>query len=234
MQYSPPLIKAILIKRYKRFLADVILEDGSETTIHVANTGAMTGCAEPDDILWLLSNDNPKRKYKLSWELTQTPDNHLICVNTARANQLTKIALANHIISELQGYKTISPEVKYGDENSRIDFLLTAPNRPDCYLEVKSCPLLQDGQGFFPDTVTTRGQKHLRELMEMKRLGHRAVLLFAVLHDGINNVKAAGHLDPLYEKLMQQAINCGVEVLAYRATISVNGIELSQNLSIND
>lgn len=234
MEYSPLLQQATLIKRYKRFLADVILEDGSETTVHVANTGAMTGCAEPGDTLWLLSNDSPKRKYKLSWELTQTKDNHLICVNTARANQLTKSALERNVITELQNYQTISPEVKYGDENSRIDFLLTAPNRPKCYVEVKSCTLLEDGQGYFPDTVTTRGQKHLRELMEMKRLGHRAVLLFAVLHSGIDSVKAAAHLDPIYDQLMQQAINSGVEILVYRAKISVKGIELNQNLMTND
>ena len=164
MQFTPPLKKATLIRRYKRFLADVILEDGTETTIHVANTGAMTGCAQPGDIVWYSVSANVKRKYPLSWELTQTQANHFICVNTIRANQLAEEAINNNMLNELTDYKNLKREIKYGDENSRIDILLSQSNnnQPDVYIEVKSVTLLKDKQGFFPDAVTTRGQKHLR------------------------------------------------------------------------
>lgn len=213
------LQKATLIKRYKRFLADVIFSDGSEHIIYCANTGAMTGCAEPGDTVYYSISNNPKRKYKYSWELTHTKAGHWICINTARANQLVALALQQNKIAELSGYQHIKAEVKYGNENSRIDFLLTDEHKADCYVEVKSCTLLQEefglGQGFFPDAVTVRGQKHLRELIEMKQLGHRSVLLFAVLHTGIKSVLAAKHIDKKYAELFEQAKNSGVEVLCF-------------------
>lgn len=215
------LDSATLIKRYKRFLADITLSDESETTIHCANTGAMTGCATPNDIVYYSVSDNLKRKYPFSWELTKTQKNHIICVNTQRANQLVEEALNNNIIDELSDYDTLQREVKYGTENSRIDFLLTHKNKPNAYVEVKSVTLLEGEQGFFPDTVTTRGQKHLRELIEMVEQGHRAVLLFAVLHSGINSVKAAQHIDPKYAALIIEAQQCGVEILVYKAEFSV-------------
>jgi sugar fermentation stimulation protein A len=139
------LKKAILIKRYKRFLADIILEDGTETTLHVANTGAMTGCATEKDTVWYSTSDNKKRKYPYSWEITQTQNDHFICVNTLRANQLVEEALTNRTINELHNYKTLKREVKYGDENSKIDFLLTDENDVLTYIEVKSVTLLGDG-----------------------------------------------------------------------------------------
>lgn len=230
MKFNSPLQPATLLKRYKRFLADVELEDGSITTVYCSNTGKMTGCATPNDTVWLLPNDNPKRKYELSWELTQTKANHLICVNTARANQLTEEAIHSGIIKELQGYSNVQREVKYGDENSRIDFLLTSENKPDCYVEVKSCTLLEDGKGYFPDTVTTRGQKHLRELIQMKKLGFRSVLLFTVLHTGINDVQAAAHIDKKYAELFDLAVKEGVEVLSYSADISTENLNLTTKL----
>jgi len=216
---------ATLIKRYKRFLADVILEDGSETTIHVANTGAMTGCATAGDTIWYSTSDNPKRKYPFSWELTQTQSGDLICVNTIRANQFVAEALNNNIISELLGYNTIIPEKKYGNDNSKIDFYLTnnSDGLADAYVEVKSCTLLDNsftknssGQGYFPDTVSTRGQKHLRELIEVAKNGDRAILLFAILHSGINSVSAASHIDEKYAKLLLNAKKEGVEILTYK------------------
>lgn len=230
MKFNSPLKSATLLKRYKRFLADVELEDGSVTTVYCSNTGKMTGCATPNDKVWLLANANPKRKYKLSWELTQTQANHLICVNTARANQLVEEAIHSGVITELQGYNTVQREVKYGEENSRIDFLLTSENKPHCYVEVKSCTLLEDGHGYFPDTVTTRGQKHLRELIQMKRLGFRSVLLFTALHSGINTVQAAAHIDKKYAELFNLAIKEGVEVLSYSADISTDGLTLTNKL----
>ncbi len=231
MIYQPPLIKATLVKRYKRFLADVILEDGTKTTVYCANTGAMTGCAESGDIIWLQQHLNSTRKYKLSWELTQTKAGDLICVNTARANYLIEQALTQQSITELACYRQIKREVKYGDENSRIDFLLSdaEPLHPDCYVEVKSCTLLDEqrggsGQGYFPDTVSVRGQKHLRELLAMKQQGYRAVLIFAVLHSGITSVKPAAHIDPNYDELFTQAVNAGVEVLTYKAIITTQAL----------
>ena len=230
---------ATLIKRYKRFLADVILEDGSEVTIHVANTGAMTNCAEPDDTVWYSTSTNPKRKYPFSWELTQTKQNHFICVNTIRANQLAEEAILNGTIKELQGFDKLQREIKYGEENSRIDILLTSPIENDSiqestaktYIEVKSVTLLEGQQGYFPDTVTTRGQKHLRELISIVKNGNRAVLLFTVLHSGINSFKVAKHIDKKYADLLEQAINAGVEVLVYKAEITPSEIFLSKKIN---
>lgn len=210
-----------LIKRYKRFLADVIIEDEenvtTEITMHCANTGAMTGCAEPDDTVWYSTSDNLKRKYPNSWELTHTQAQHWICVNTIRANQLTEEALLNDKIAEFSQHSDLRREVKYGDENSKIDFHLIDKNGKETFIEVKSVTLLTDGQGYFPDAVTQRGQKHLRELMAMTANGHRAVLLFAVLHSGINTVKPAEHIDNKYAELLREASQQGVEILAYKA-----------------
>jgi len=236
------LKKATLIKRYKRFLADVVLEDGTETTIHVANTGAMTGCAETGDTIWYSTSTNPKRKYPFSWELTQTKHGDLICVNTIRANQLVAEALKNKVIAELIDYQTIIPEKKYGDENSKIDFFLTDnfnktnEKSIDAYVEVKSVTLLGNStaivtshgndDGYFPDAKTVRGQKHLRELMAMVEQGHRAILLFAILHSGINSVQAAAHIDPIYANLLNEAKAAGVEILVYKTKISSSEINL--------
>lgn len=231
---------ATLIKRYKRFLADIILTDDHTTTIHVANTGAMTGCATPEDTVWYSTSDNQKRKYPLSWELTQTQNNHFICVNTIRANQLAEEALLNGTITELQGFTELQREVKYGEENSRIDILLkytdnTISNtnkETKAYIEVKSVTLLEDNQGYFPDAVTIRGQKHLRELMTIVENGDRAILLFTVLHTGINSVKAAQHIDKKYADLLKQAIASGVEVLVYKAKISTESMLLSERINL--
>lgn len=230
---------AALIKRYKRFLADVILEDNTQTTIHVANTGAMTGCAKPDDTAWYSTSTNLKRKYPFSWELTQTKQNHFICVNTIRANQLAEDAILNGIITELQEFDNLQREVKYGEENSRIDILLSktfndASNQEKTiktYVEVKSVTLLEKDQGYFPDTVTIRGQKHLRELINIVKSGDRAVLLFTILHTGINNFKVADHIDKKYADLLIQAINEGVEVLVYKADICPEYITLSEKIN---
>ncbi|MDK9737952.1 DNA/RNA nuclease SfsA [Vibrio sp. D404a] len=234
MRFDPPLESATLIKRYKRFLTDIKLPDGSERTIHCANTGAMTGCATPGDTVWYSTSDNPKRKYPNSWEISETAKGDRICVNTARANQLAVEAIQNGAIVELSGYQTLRTEVKYGSENSRIDILLEDEAKADCYIEVKSVTLLADdpsvqkGQGYFPDAVTTRGQKHLRELTEMAESGRRAVLLFTVLHSGIEKVSAAHHIDAKYSLLLKQAQDAGVEVLCYKAELNNTQMELNQ------
>ncbi|KPZ57418.1 MULTISPECIES: DNA/RNA nuclease SfsA [Pseudoalteromonas] len=236
MKYTPVLQPATLLKRYKRFLADLALNDGTEFTAHCANTGKMTGCAEPGFNAFYSTSDNSKRKYPHSLELTQNILSQLICVNTAVANKVVEEAINNQVITELNGYEQLQSEVKYGSENSRIDFLLTSDNKPACYVEVKSVTLLSEtdphsGQGYFPDAQTVRGQKHIRELIEMIEQGHRAVLLFAVLHQGINTVSAASHIDKKYSDLLNQAIKKGVEVYAYKASISPSEVTLSEKVA---
>lgn len=232
LSFSPQLQPATLIQRYKRFLADIVTPAGKTLTIHCANTGAMTGCATPGDTIWYSTSDNPKRKYPHSWELTQTQAGDWICVNTMRANELVNSAIENHHIIELSGYSSVKREVRYGNENSRIDLLLQAENKPDCYIEVKSVTLLQQQCGYFPDAVTLRGQKHLRELQSRVDSGHRAVLFFAVLHTGIKQVAAARHIDSRYAELLVQALQAGVEVICYGFQLSPDGIVLDARLPL--
>ena len=170
----PTLKSAKLIRRYKRFLTDIELPNGEVITIHCANTGAMTGCGEKGDTVWYSHSDSQTRKYPHSWELTQLANGQLVCINTQRSNQLVFEALQNKQIKELAMYDEIYPEVKYGEENSRIDFLLKGEGLLDCYVEVKSITFVKGTLGMFPDAVTTRGQKHVRELLDMKKQGHRA------------------------------------------------------------
>ncbi|EKJ8217218.1 DNA/RNA nuclease SfsA [Citrobacter sedlakii] len=232
MQFSPPLQRATLVKRYKRFLADVITPDGTELTLHCPNTGAMTGCAEPGDTVWYSTSENTKRKYPHTWELTETQNGALICVNTLWANRLTKEALEQGRVSELSGYSTLKSEVKYGAERSRIDFMLQADFRPDCYIEVKSVTLAEKDFGFFPDAITERGQKHLRELMSVAAEGKRAVIFFAVLHSAITRFSPARHIDAKYAQLLIEAQRKGVEILVYKAELSAGSMTLNEPLPI--
>ncbi|MDR8525131.1 DNA/RNA nuclease SfsA [Shewanella fidelis] len=220
MKFDPSFDSGVLIKRYKRFLTDIRLENGDTVTIHCPNTGSMRNCLFEGEKVWFSVSDNPKRKYSRTWELAQTAAGHIIGINTGRANALAEEAINNGVISELQGYQSLRREVKYGSENSRIDILLEDSDKPNCYIEVKSCTLLEQDQGYFPDAVTTRGQKHLRELMEMVEQGYRAVLLFVVQHTGIKSVKAAAHIDEDYAKLLVEAHKKGVEIIAYSAELS--------------
>ncbi|AZG34958.1 DNA/RNA nuclease SfsA [Shewanella psychromarinicola] len=223
MKFTPELESGVLIKRYKRFLADIMLPNGQAITIYCPNTGSMKNCLFPGEKVWFSTSDNPKRKYAHTWEIMQTDQQQLIGINTNRANALAEEAIHKQVITELQGYDKLKREVKYGNENSRIDILLTSQNRPECYIEVKSCTLLEGQEGYFPDAVTTRGQKHLRELSHMVALGHRAILLFVVQHSGITSVRPARHIDPQYADLLQQAVSNGVEVLAYKTQCSSQG-----------
>jgi len=235
MQWVSELQPATLIRRYKRFMADVRLEDGSEITLHCPNTGSMRNCMAPGWRVWYSDSGNPKRKYPCTWELSETPDGQLICVNTAQANKLIYDALQHDLIPELTGYDAIRPEVRYGDENSRIDFLLTKDQK-QCYVEVKSVTLLEQdrapGAGFFPDAVSQRGSKHLRELTEMVRKGHRAVLLFCVNHTGIRSVSPAEHIDPEYAMALRGAAELGVEVLAYRSRLQTDELIIESALPV--
>jgi sugar fermentation stimulation protein A len=230
MRFSAPLGEAILIRRYKRFLADVRLPDGREITLHCPNTGAMLGCAEPDSRVWYFFSDNSARKYPGTWELVETAGGHLACINTMRANALVEEALQQGRIAALSGYGERRREVAIGGEGSRLDFVLSGhAERPDerCHVEVKSVTLaLPDGSGAFPDAVTMRGTRHLRELLALREQGQRAVLLFCVQHTGIACVRPAAHIDPLYADTLRQAVAGGVEVLAWRSAIDVQGMHL--------
>ncbi len=232
MQFIPALQPATLVQRYKRFLADVVTPEGVALTLHCPNTGAMTGCATPGDTVWYSTSENTKRKYPHTWEITQTADGEYICVNTLRANQLVKEAISLDLIPELRGYNTLKSEVKYGAENSRIDFMLQAEDRPECYIEVKSVTLADRDYGYFPDAVTLRGQKHLRELISVAAAGKRAVLLFAVFHSAIGRFSPARHIDPKYAQLLNEAQKQGVEVLAYKAELSADNMTLRSALPV--
>lgn len=216
------LYPAILLRRYKRFLADILLPDGNELTIHCPNTGSMKNCVLPFSPCWYSVSESKTRKYPQTLELVTTPGNHLAGINTARANNLVELAIGAGVITEVDSYASLKREQIYGQEGSRIDFLLSG-NPGDarlCYVEVKNVTLMEmEGKGFFPDAISERGSKHLRELMEMVKQGHRAVLLFCVQHTGIKSVCPADHIDPLYGATLRLARAVGVEVIAYAAEI---------------
>ncbi|MDO3721803.1 DNA/RNA nuclease SfsA [Marinobacter sp. chi1] len=233
MKFSDPLIQGNLLRRYKRFLADVRLPDGTEITAHCPNTGSMLGCQPEDARVWLTHSDNPKRKLQYTWELVEVAPGQLACINTARANAQARAAVEAGGVAELAGYASCRSEVKYGAENSRIDLLLSGhTDRADAWVEVKNVTLAEGGKGYFPDAVTTRGQKHLRELMVQVEQGDRAVLLFVVNHTGVETVQPADHIDPAYGALLREAIEAGVEVLAYRAELADERGEPSGSLAL--
>lgn len=231
MIFPQPLEEATLIRRYKRFLADVQLADGSEITLHCPNTGSMKNCQEPGSRVWYTDSKNPKRKYSCTWQIVEVANTHLVGINTGLANGLVAEAIAANVIAQLPGDAQISREVSYGEQGSRIDLLLHYPAtdaEAGCYVEVKNVSLgLGEGLGVFPDAVTTRGQKHLQELMAVRKAGHRAVLFFCVQHSGIDRVAAADDIDPVYGELLREAASQGVEVLAYRAGFDVGNSSIS-------
>lgn len=221
------LQSASLLRRYKRFLADIRLASGEELTIHCPNTGSMKNCVQPETVCWYSQVESKTRKYPQTLELVTTPQGHLAGINTARTNELAAEALSLGAINELQNYQLIRREQRYGKEKSRIDFLLEQhPHDPrPCYLEVKNVTLLDQApgdaqaRGYFPDAVSERGSKHLRELIDVVQRGQRAVLLFCVQHSGIKSVSPADHIDPAYGRRLREAQAAGVEILAYGAEI---------------
>ncbi|EBA14863.1 sugar fermentation stimulation protein A [Roseobacter sp. SK209-2-6] len=226
MKFATPLIPATLIKRYKRFLADCRLEDGSEITAHCANPGSMLGLKEPGIRIWLEPNDDPKKKLKYGWRLVEHQDEHFTGVDTSVPNRALKEALINREIPELAAYDTVRPEVKYG-ENSRIDFLLTSRGLPDCYVEVKSVTLSRrEGLAEFPDSVTARGTKHLGELSRVAEAGHRAVMLYLVQRTDCSRFALAEDIDPAYAQAFEVAKAAGVEKLIYTTKISPQEITI--------
>lgn len=225
----PPLVAGTLVRRYKRFLADVLLEDGSEVTVHCPNSGSMKGCATPGSRLFLSRSPNLKRKYPLGWELVEA-DGFWAGINTGLPNYLTREAIENGTVRELQGYSAIRPEVPYG-EHSRIDLLLEGPIGR-CFVEVKNVTLVEGGRALFPDAVTTRGQKHLLELMRVVREGDRGVIFFTVQRGDGNSVSPADLIDPEYGRLLRLAMDNGVEALAYRALVTPEEIMLTERLPV--
>jgi sugar fermentation stimulation protein A len=234
MLFTNPLIEAKLIRRYKRFLADVELTCGSPTTASCPNTGSMLGLAEPGSRVWLTHAPSPTRKYDYTWELTQSLNGILVGINTSRPNSLAIEAIQNGVIKELTGYDSVRREVKYGNEGSRIDLLLENENRPPCYVEVKNVTAaVHGGIAVFPDAVSQRGTKHLRELMSMVKNGYRAVLLFCVQRGDVSEVRPADEIDPLYGRTLREAILTGVEVIAYGAEVTYTGIHLLHPVSVH-
>jgi len=235
MHFPSPLIPATLVRRYKRFLADVVLPGGAETTAHVANPGAMTGLAAPGTKVWLSRSDNPARKLPYSWELAEVDlgsGMELVGVNTGHPNPLVGAAIAGGAIPELAGYGTLRREVKYG-RNSRVDFLLEQPGRPACYVEVKNVHLMrQKGLAEFPDSVTARGAKHLDELAATVAQGHRAMMVFLVQIGSVDRLALARDIDPHYGVAFDRARAAGVEAIAYRCAISAAEIAVAGTVPV--
>jgi len=226
VRFPTPLIEGRLIRRYQRFLADVTLADGTEVTAHTPNTGSMAGCAEPGSRVWLSDSGNSKRKYPLSWELVEADGAVLVGINTGLANRLVEEAIVAGRVPRLEGYGHIRREVRYGRENSRIDLLLEQGEAADCYVEVKNVTLVADGVALFPDAVSARGSKHLRELMAMVAVGQRAAIVFCVQRGDAGEMRPADSIDPLYGQTLRQAVAAGVEAVAMQASVGVTGIEL--------
>jgi sugar fermentation stimulation protein A len=231
MRFPSPLIRGTLVKRYKRFLADVILESGEAITAHCANPGAMTGLNMPGLPVWLSKSDDPKRKLAHSLELVELPTG-IVGINTAHPNRIVAEALAARAISELAAYDCVRPEVRYA-EKSRVEFRLTGEGLPDCYLEVKNVHLVRDaGLAEFPDSVTLRGARHLADLSRMVREGHRAAMLYLVQRADCTRFALAVDIDPAYATAFKAARAQGVEALCYTTTLSSEHIVLGQPLPI--
>lgn len=232
MLFPIPLIEGVLLRRYKRFLADVELAGGRTVTAHTPNTGSMLGCNLPGSRVWLSDSGNPARKYPLTLELVEAAPGVPVGVNTGLANLLVREGAEAGALAELAGYAGIRPEVRYGSENSRIDLLLSVAGRPDCYVEVKNVTLAEEGRALFPDAVTLRGAKHLRELAAMAREGRRAVIVFCVQREDVVAMAPADRIDAAYGLALRQALSEGVEALAYRAEVAPTGIRLVRKLPL--
>ncbi len=228
----PKLTRATLLRRYKRFLADVVDENGLEQTLHCPNTGAMTGCAEPGSTSYFSVSDNPQRKYPGTLEFVETTQG-LVSVNTNRANALIGEALKNQVIDPLAGALSVRSEAKIPDESGRFDFLVEGLERP-AYVEVKSVTLAQEqGWGAFPDAVSARALKHVEALQRVVACGHRGVLLFCVQHLGISRVRLARDVDVAYAKGVERAMHAGVEVYAYACTTNLQQMQVERHIEFS-
>lgn len=232
MIFSPPCVQVTLLKRYKRFLADIQFENGEVSTAHCPNTGSMKTCYEPGDKILVCPATNPSRKLKWTWEMTHTPLGY-IGVNTSRPNRLVVEAIQEGLIQKLCGYGDLRTEVGYGEQKSRIDILLANPGK--CFIEVKNATLLDKKRNLilFPDAVTTRGQKHLSELILEAKKGHRAIIFFVVNRPDGKALSIAKDIDPVYAKLMKDALNQGVEIMAWRTQASPFHLSLSSEVQVD-
>lgn len=232
MRFLQPLQQALLVRRYKRFLVDVCLENGESTTLHCPNTGSMKNCLAPGAPLWYSTSLDAKRKYAATWEIATTPAGDLAGINTNRANTLVKEALVAGLIPSLSSFTELAAEVRYGKEGSRIDFLLQIGGQA-VYLEVKNVTLCEgEGAGYFPDAISQRGCRHLRELTDVVQRGHRAVLVYCVQHSSIESVAPARHIDSAYASAFEAALHAGVEVYALGARLSPQEIVLERPLPV--
>lgn len=239
MDFSAPLLRGTLVKRYKRFMADVVLDDGTPVTAHCPNSGSMLSVKPPGAEVWLSPAANPERKLKYTWELVRIGD-HLVGVNTNHPNAVVAEAIASGRVPGLDGYESLRREVKYG-RNSRIDVLLEGPDRPSCYVEVKNVTLRRDpgagrdaeGVAEFPDAVTSRGAKHLEELADMVAAGHRAVMVFLVQRGDCVRFQIAADLDPAYEEALGRARALGVEALCLACAVTPTGVHVSGALPMD-
>ncbi|MEE4708911.1 DNA/RNA nuclease SfsA [Pseudomonas alliivorans] len=233
MRFSPELEQGRLIIRYKRFLADIETDSGELLTIHCPNTGSMLNCMIPGGRVWFSRSSDPKRKLPGTWEISETPQGRFACINTGRANTLVEEALRAGVINELNGFTALKREVAYGQEKSRVDFRLEYPDG-HVYLEVKSVTLGFDESAVaaFPDAVTQRGARHLRELAALAREGVRSVLLYCVNLTGIESVRPAQEIDPAYALALKDAMDAGVEVLAYGVHLDPQEVRIDRRLQV--
>lgn len=230
MKFDPPLVRGTLIRRYKRFLADITLENGTEITVHCPNPGAMLGLDQPGSPVWV-APAKPTAKLPYGWKLIELPTG-LVGIDTMIPNRVVKEALEARAIRPLAAYNDIRPEVRYG-ENSRIDFLLSGEGLPDCYLEVKNVHLCrQSGLAEFPDCVTKRGAKHMDELANMVSSGHRAVMLYLVQRGDCKSFRLAEDLDPGYAAAFALARKAGVEAYCYSCEITVDAVTLGAAIAV--
>jgi sugar fermentation stimulation protein A len=224
-----PLLSGRLVRRYKRFFSDVLLKDGRAVTAHCPNTGTMLGVAEPDSEVWLSVSDNPKRKLPYTWELVRA-DGALVGINPLNANRVVSGALETGAVPGVDQYGSIRREVRYG-ERSRVDFLLSEPGLPDCYVEVKNVHLArQNGLAEFPDAVTARGAKHLTELARVRAAGNRALMLFLVQREDCDRFQVAEDIDSAYGAALVAAVEAGVEVLCLACQVSLTDITVVRRI----
>lgn len=229
MLLPQPMARGVIVQRYKRFFVDMVLDDGREITAHCPNPGAMLGLKDPGLAAWVSWSGDPKRKLAWTLQLVEA-DGGLVGVNTMLPNKLVAEALAADAIPELTGYATVRPEVKYA-EASRVDFLLTHPDRPACWLEVKNCHLSRTPPlAEFPDCVAARSTRHLGDLAAMVAQGDRAVALFVVQREDCNAFSACADLDPAFAKMLEEVANAGVEVLIYKCEMGADAIRITTRI----
>ena len=229
MRFKSPLLRGTLIQRYKRFLADVRLANGEVVTAHCTNTGSMMGCKEPGSEVYISRSDNLNRKLLYTWELIRA-DNTWVGINTMHPNKLVPEAVTAGVIEELCGFDNIRREVKVS-AHSRLDLCLEGKNG-NCFVEVKNVTLAVDGAAAFPDAVSERGTRHLKELMRLKRQGHRAAIVFVIQRADCDSFRPADEIDQEYGRWLRRAIKAGVEALPYRAKVTPKEIFLTEKIAM--